>query len=176
MTPAQMRLLHRSFAVIEPRTHEIGLSFYDRLFELVPEMRPLFGSDPKLRQRKLMSMFDELLKLQLRSTLTMPITGGAHPEVAMQEVVALAHRHVDYGARPEHFAAMRDALLFTLRNHLGAEFDEETATAWEAAFDMVAGSMTRVMKAEATSPILPDGHGRSAPDSGAETLEMLFRE
>ena len=176
MTPAQMRLLHRSFVAIEPMTHEIGLSFYERLFQLLPEVRPLFGSDSKFQQRKLMSMFDELLKLQLRSALTVPITGGAHTEVAMQEVVALAHRHVDYGARPEHFGPAKEALLWSLGRHLGAEFDDDTAAAWREAFDTVAGSMSRVMKSEATFPLLPDDHGRTAPESGAETLEVLFRE
>jgi hemoglobin-like flavoprotein len=176
MTPAQMRLLHRSFAIIEPMTHEIGQSFYERLFELAPDARPLFSSDSKLQRRKLMSMFEELLKLQLRSALTVPITGSASTEVAMQEVVSLAHRHVDYGAQPEHFAAAKDALLWSLSKHLGPEFDDETAKAWSEAYDTVSGSMSRVMKSEATYPLLPDDHGRPAPESEAEALDALFRQ
>jgi nitric oxide dioxygenase len=88
---------------------------------------------------------------------------------------ALAESHDRYGARPEHFAAMKDALFWSFRLHLGESFDEETAGVWSEAYDMIAGSMIRVMRHEARSPTLREA-ATGAPESGSVTLEMLFRE
>ena len=47
---------------------------------------------------------------------------------------ALAKRHVDYGARPEHYPVVGAALLWTLERGLGPQWTPEAAAAWTAAY------------------------------------------
>jgi nitric oxide dioxygenase len=57
------------------------------------------------------------------------------------EAVALARRHVGYGVAPEHYAAVGEALLWTLDRALGPDFDSATRAAWERTY----GLLTAVM-------------------------------
>ena len=53
---------------------------------------------------------------------------------------ALAKRHVDYGARPEHYPVVGAALLWTLERGLGPQWTPEAA-AWTAAYSTLSGFM-----------------------------------
>lgn len=177
MTPAQIRLLQRSFAAIEPVKREVGLSFYERLFELAPESRSLFKSDIDRQQDKFLSIIEQFLALKLRSLLTLPVNGaGSTGEVTMPGMFDLAKRHTGYGVELEYFEAGKQALLWSIERHLGEQCDEETLEAWGEAYDIIAGSMVRVMNEEATPPTLPYEHDRTAPETQEETLDLLFRQ
>ena len=152
MTPERMRLLQRSLALIEPMIDEIAEAFYAKLFKIAPDLRSVFDFGPEKRQEKLRRTLDEFLKLQIHSHLTLPVTGAASAEVSVPGVHKLAESHYRYGARPEHFAAMKEALFQTFRTFLGDSFDAETASVWTEAYDMIAGSMVRVMRHEARPP------------------------
>jgi hemoglobin-like flavoprotein len=176
MTPRQIRLLQRSFALIQPIADTVGLSFYERLFERAPQVREMFKGDVDLQQRKLMNFFGEFVKLHLRSLLTLPVTAAADPEVSIPGIAALAERHVAYGVRPEHFMAAKEALFWSFSQHLRDEFDRETLLAWSAAFDMIAESMIRVMARQHVEPRLPQRRGHFDEDSDHASIEdVLFR-
>lgn len=171
MTPRQIRLLQRSFAQIQPIADRVGMTFYGRLFECAPQVRPLFRNDIELQQRKLMNFFGEFVKLHLRSLLTLSVMAARHPEVSIPGIAALARRHVGYGVLPEYFPAAKDALFWSFKQHLADEFDEETLLAWEAAFDMIAGSMIRVMAGQAAEPKLPENKEHLTPDVDYREIE-----
>lgn len=176
MTPRQIRLLLRSFALIQPIADRIGLTFYDRLFECAPQVRAMFKNDIEFQQRKLMNFFGEFVRLHLRSLLTLPVTTARNPEVSIPGIVALAQRHAAYGVEPEHFAAARDALFWSFNRHLQDEFDGETLLAWSAAFDMIAETMIRVMVNQVTAPKLPEHRGHLEVETDYEpTEDILFR-
>jgi hemoglobin-like flavoprotein len=175
MTPDRIRLLQRSLALIEPMITEIGQSFYKKLFKIAPELQAMFDFGGERRQEKLQRTFNEFLKLQIHSHLTLPVTDSITSEVSVPGLHALAESHNRYGVRPEHFAAMKEALFWSFRLHLGDAFDRETASVWSEAYDMIAGSMVRVMKHEARPPALREAR-TGAGERGPVTLEMLFRE
>jgi hemoglobin-like flavoprotein len=54
---------------------------------------------------------------------------------------APAKRHVGYGARPEHYAVVGGALLWTLEKGLGEVRTNELADAWGAAYGTLSGYM-----------------------------------
>jgi len=54
---------------------------------------------------------------------------------------ALAKRHVDYGARPEHYPVVGAALLWTLERGLGPQWTSEAASAWTAAYSTLSSFM-----------------------------------
>jgi len=179
MLPRQIRLVQRSFAFIEPRSDEIGRSFYHKLFELAPEVRPMFKNDINLQQRKLMSFFSEYVKLQMRSMLTLPVTASHDPEVSIPGIIGLAQRHAAYGAKPEHFVVVKEALFWSFEQHLGDALDAETKMAWSAAYDMIAESMIRVMRAEAEEPSLPEDRAHEAAHPAEESersyMDVFFQ-
>src|SRR5262245_53355059 len=103
MTPERIRLLQRSLALIEPMINEVGQSFYKKRFQVAPELQAMFDFGSERRQEKLQRTFNEFLKLQIHSHLTMPVTTSVTSEVSVPGLHALAESHHRYGARPEHF-------------------------------------------------------------------------
>ena len=107
-----------------------GAAFYARLFEIAPEVKPLFKGDMQQQGRKLMTAIN----------LVVSNTAG---EDLSDALLDLGKRHVDYGVKEEHFDAVGQALLETLANALGDEFDETTRTAWSDAYQSVAYAMKK---------------------------------
>ena len=88
MTPKDIDLVQSSFAKVAPTDDETGLLFYERLFEIAPEVRPLFRGDIDDQGRMFMSM----LPCGQWSTTSDSL------EPALRE---LAIRHAGYGVRPD---------------------------------------------------------------------------
>ena len=103
--------------------------FYGRLFEIAPQLRPLFKTEIGEQSRRL----NEMLNM---------IVGSLDRFDELRPMLAeLGRRHVDYGARPEHYEILRSALLWTFGNALGVHFDRETRAAWDLLIGMVAAEM-----------------------------------
>lgn len=128
-------LLRASFAILAPREREVAAMFYDRLFELHPPLRRLFMNDLELQGTKLMSMLGA-------------IVARIHDLDALAPMVEdLGRRHVAYGARPEHYDALGEALLWMLGTALGARFTPETEAAWRRTYDALSDMMQRAASA-----------------------------
>ena len=129
MTPDQVRLVQESFAKVTPIADQAASMFYERLFEIAPQVRAMFPPDMAEQQRKLMA------------TLTIVVNGLSNLESTLPAASSLATRHVAYGARAEHYPVVGAALLWTLEQGLGKEWNEEVADAWTAAYAMLSGFM-----------------------------------
>ncbi|WP_088345378.1 MULTISPECIES: globin domain-containing protein [Rhodomicrobium] len=175
MTPRQIRLVQRSFALIEPYADQVGTSFYAKLGELAPDIRPALQSDLEASKRKLMKFLGEFVKLQLRSLLTMPVTGARELEIAIPGVAELVADHAQLGLGSDDFGLGKEALLASIAEQLGDQFDEPTAAAWTAAFDMISDSMIRVMRGEAPVAAELETAGAARIETDARALESLYR-
>jgi hemoglobin-like flavoprotein len=129
MTPEQVGLVQQSFAQVAPIADKAAEIFYDRLFEVAPAVKPLFSGDMAEQRRKLMA------------TLAVVVGGLSDLPSVLPAASALAKRHVDYGARPEHYPVVGDALLWTLARGLGPQWTPEVAAAWTAAYTTLSGFM-----------------------------------
>lgn len=129
MTPDQIHLLRRSFAKIEPQASLAALAFYRRLFELAPQVRPLFKSDIESQATKLMDM------IGLAVSLT------DHPGSMESDLRELGARHIDYGALDAHYPVVGAALLDMLAEILGEEFTPATKAAWVEFYGLVSQKM-----------------------------------
>lgn len=56
MTPEQIVLIRTSFAKVAPIAPQAAELFYGRLFEIAPEVKPMFKGDMREQGRKLMAM------------------------------------------------------------------------------------------------------------------------
>jgi len=129
MTQDDIRQIQASFAKVAPISEQAAALFYGQLFEIAPEVEPLFRGDMAEQGRKLMAM------------LAVVVNGLGNPQSILPAASALAKRHVAYGVKAEHYAPVGAALLWTLERGLGPEWTPSLAAAWTAAYTMLSGYM-----------------------------------
>lgn len=122
-------MVQKNFKFVVPVADQIGATFYDRLFETHPELRPMFPEDIRPQAKKLVQM------------LAM-VVNGLHRLPAIQaEVEALARRHKDYGVADTHYPVVGETLIWTLEHHLGDAFTPKVRKAWASAFTALSNVM-----------------------------------
>jgi hemoglobin-like flavoprotein len=129
MNPTQIKLVQESFAKVAPISETAAVLFYDRLFEIAPQVQAMFPTDMTEQRRKLMA------------TLAVVVNGLNNLESILPAASALATRHVSYGAKAEHYPVVGAALLWTLKKGLGDAWTPEVAEAWTAAYATLSGFM-----------------------------------
>jgi methyl-accepting chemotaxis protein len=125
-----LEALETSFDLVAPRGEELMDSFYSRLFAAAPAVRPLFASTDLPRQKTMLLGTLVLLRKSLRDL-----------ESIVPKLRDLGARHVAYGARPEHYPVVGEALIGAMAEIAGDAWLPEYERAWAEAFEIVAGAM-----------------------------------
>jgi hemoglobin-like flavoprotein len=131
MTPEQVKIVRLTFAQAMNRKVEVGSIFYERLFVIAPDTKILFKGDIEEQSRKLMD------------TLAIAIGNLRDTPALVGMLEALAHRHVAYGVREEHYDKVGEALLWTLAKVFGVAFTDEVRNAWATLYRIVAETMRK---------------------------------
>ena len=129
MNPKQISAVRNTFAMLVPQADNVARLFYARLFELDPQLRPLFKADMAEQRSKLMAM------------LGAGVSGLDRLDTLAPVLRQLGARHVTYGARDDHYGTVGEALLDTLARGLGDAFTPETRAAWTEAYTLIAATM-----------------------------------
>lgn len=129
MNSTQVEIVQSSFAKVLPIADQAAGIFYRKLFEIAPQVRPMFKGDMTEQGAKLMS------------TLRVIVNGLSDLESILPAAERLAKKHVDYGVEAEHYAVVGEALLFTLATGLGEDYDAATSDAWAAAYTLLSEYM-----------------------------------
>lgn len=129
MTRHQARLVRESFEIVREVAQPMTVLFYGRLFDLDPNLRPLFNIDIREQSRKLVAM----LALIVDSLETL--------DKLRPQLQELGRRHVDYGVRPEHYATLSSALLWALGQALDTEFSPDVRAAWTEVIETISATM-----------------------------------
>ena len=129
MNHADIRLVQESFNKVAPIADSAAELFYDRLFELDGDLKPLFHSDLQVQGRVLMKMVGTAVDHLTDLDTLVPI------------VQRLGARHKVYGVEPSHYDTVGQALLWTLEQGLGDHFTPEVASAWANAYGLLSGVM-----------------------------------
>jgi hemoglobin-like flavoprotein len=137
MTPEQVSLVQNSFEKVRPIAETAAQLFYDRLFEIAPEVQPLFTGDIKEQGRKLMTMLATAVASLDKIDQILP---------AVQE---LGRRHGTYGVRDEHYGLVGEALLWTLERGLGNDFTPDVKDAWAVVYGTLAQTMQDAVHGQA---------------------------
>lgn len=138
MTPSQIDLIQDSFRKVVPISDTAAALFYGRLFEIAPEVKPLFKGDMSLQGAKLMA------------TLGRVVAGLNDLSKIVPAAESLARKHVGYGVKDEHYAPVGAALIWTLEQGLGPDFTPETKAAWIEAYAILSSVM---IAAAAKAPV-----------------------
>lgn len=127
VTSRQVELVTQSFGKVAPIADQAADMFYKRLFEIAPETKPLFeNADMGVQGNKLMQMIGTA------------VAGLNNLEQLVPAVKALGARHVRYNVTNEQYQPVGTALLWTLEQGLGDDFDDETREAWLAIYTILA--------------------------------------
>jgi len=129
MTPQQIALVQSTFKSVAPIASRAADLFYDRLFEIAPDVRQLFSTDLAVQKVKLMAMLAK-------------VVNNLHQlEVILPSLRQLGERHRDYGVSADHYAPVGAAMLWTLEQGLGSTFSPDVKAAWTEAYCALAGAM-----------------------------------
>jgi hemoglobin-like flavoprotein len=130
LTPEQIGQVRATWSQVVPIADTAAQLFYERLFQLEPELRHLFGhTDMEQQRRKLMQ------------TLAVAVAALDRLETVRPALEALGRRHVGYGVEDRHYELVAAALLWTLKQGLGDQYTDSVRDAWTAAYGILAGIM-----------------------------------
>ena len=129
LTANDIVLVRASFAKVLPIKGAAADLFYGRLFEIAPQLRPMFPKDLAEQKTKLMAMIAAAV-------------GGLHDLATLvPHVKALGARHANYGVTVAHYAIVAEALMWTLERGLGEAFTPQVRSAWAKVYGVLAGTM-----------------------------------
>lgn len=137
MEKSTIELVQTSFSKVAPIAETAAEIFYNKLFELDPELKKIFPADDveamKGQGNKLMTM------------LSSAVAGLTNLDRLIPILQDLGKRHVDYKVESSHYDTVGAALLSTLSVGLGDDFTPEVEAAWTETY----GVMASVMKTAA---------------------------
>ncbi|MBN8854881.1 MAG: hypothetical protein BGO55_19725 [Sphingobacteriales bacterium 50-39] len=138
MTTKQIELVQESWQLVAAMdSQSVGSLFYNRLFEIAPQVKPMFSRGSLNEQsRKLLSMISYVIG-KLKSL-----------DDILEEVKKLARRHVNYGVQEEHYTMVGRALLWTLEAGLGDKWNEELEKSWTVCYTILAEAMIKAAKSD----------------------------
>ena len=129
MRKERVDLVQATLTQLMPKSKETAAVFYAKFFELAPSTKPLFTGDMKQQGQKFMS------------TLSYAIHGLSRLGVITPVIEQLGRDHVRYGVLDEHYATVKEAVLFALGQTLGDDYTPEVEAAWGEAYDLLADLM-----------------------------------
>jgi hemoglobin-like flavoprotein len=135
VTPGEIELIQRSFERVAGTKIETGQLFYDRLFFIAPELRPMFSTDIRVQSSKLMDTLAYAIG---------QLPDGPNLAATLQK---LGRRHLDYGVKPEHYDKVGEALIWTMEKLLADDWTPELQASWASLY----ANAAKIMKEAAYS-------------------------
>jgi len=129
MDQATIERIESSFNEAKPHAVDLVERFYELLFERHAQLRALFPADMSEQRKK------------LAATLGVAVGMLRSPEKLRPVLLDLGRKHIGYGAKPEHYAAVRDALVDALGETAGAAWTNQLDADWRELLDHVSQVM-----------------------------------
>jgi hemoglobin-like flavoprotein len=151
MTPSQIALVRQSWQLVERDREAVARGFYERLFAIAPELRPMFGGNLEAQGTKLMATLHVVVEHIDRLVPLLP---------TLRE---LAIRHLQWGVRAEHYEHIGAALMWTLEQ--AGPLGDDGRRAWAQAYTLLAAAMK-----EAAYPARPASPDTDSTCTSGETF------
>src|SRR5262245_54941968 len=139
MTKEQIEIVQSTFGRVRNDADGVAALFYGRLFEIAPDVRPMFRGDMTAQGRKLMS------------ALALAVDSLTRLESLIPALESLGRKHVHYGVLDRHYDVVGEALLWTLKQGLGLAWTPEAKDAWATTYGIVASVMQKAAAQEAAA-------------------------
>lgn len=125
------QLIRQSFNAMPASGQRVVEAFYDRLFDRAPAVRPLFANDMKLQSEK------------LYKSLALAVSSLNRLEELREPLQKLGAAHIDWGAHPQHYPVVADALIETLAETCSPAWSRAHENAWTRLLDFISDEMIR---------------------------------
>ena len=125
-----VQTLEKSFDLVAQQGDELMRTFYGKLFEAAPSVRPLFADVDMEGQRQALLNMLLVLRESLRDL-----------DDIVPDLEELGARHVEYGAQAEHYPVVGEALIGAMAEVAGDAWKAEYTSAWQEAYQVVQGVM-----------------------------------
>lgn len=128
MTPESIARLKSSFVAVSAQPRALAARFYEQLFAATPALRRLFPAD----MTSLEGHFEAAVAMVIRNLDDM---------AALQEPLRdLGAQHVHWGAKPEDYALVREALVGAIKASSDT-WSQQLETDWRHAITAIAVPM-----------------------------------
>jgi|GEM_PF-661161 len=144
MNKQTIALLRTSFAEIARRRPDVAAVFYKRLFEVAPDLRPMYSPSLKEQQKKLKASMVQL----------------AQSEQLPEQLAWLGERYTDDGLKAAHYKIAGDTLLWTFQHALQQNFTKPIRAAWAEAYNIIAKKMIAADARDTAKPAAESGQAR----------------
>jgi hemoglobin-like flavoprotein len=128
MTPERLARLRHSFSEVSAQPRALAARFYDELFTAAPALRQLFPAN----MTSLQGHFEAALALVIRNLEDVTALHDSLRDLGAQ--------HVHWGAKPEDYFLVRDALIRAIRSAT-ASWSDELEDDWKRAITAIAVPM-----------------------------------
>ncbi|MBL7817784.1 MAG: hypothetical protein JNL70_22440 [Saprospiraceae bacterium] len=135
MTENEIKLVKSSWAHFRHvRPEVIADAFYSKLFLDNPSVRKMFPNDMTEQNVKVVTMFNLIVARLDRF------------HELIDTVRHLAVRHKGYGVKEGHYKLVGDALLWTLKQGLDDDWNDEVEAAWKKCYTILSETMIEAAK------------------------------
>src|SRR2546421_1519032 len=141
MTEASLKRIAAHYDLIAGRMYALAQAFYKRLFEVMPEARPLFRIDIDLQSQ------------HLAAALAMIIRNLRLLDVLEQPLMELGAAHAQVGVRPEQYPILCRTMVETLRDGSGDAWSPELQADWTEMLHRVSHIMMNGAIRHASKPL-----------------------
>lgn len=128
MTPERIARLKSSFTQVSAEPRALAARFYQELFTAAPALRSLFPAD----MTSLQGHFEAALALVIRNLGDM--------SVLQESLRDLGAQHVHWGAKPQDYFLVREAIVRAIRS-ASTSWSEELEADWRRAITAIAVPM-----------------------------------
>jgi len=128
---------------------QTGVLLFQKLFELEPESKVIFGFQRDANVNEELSKSARFVK-HARYFIQMidKALGMLGPDIELltEILLDLGKKHMGYGVKPEYFPSMGRALIHAVKASLGDKFTEEMKDSWLEVFSALSYDMIRAQK------------------------------
>ena len=115
-----------------------GLALYHNIFAAAPAVKPMFSFGGKTGDDYDAALKNQGIKTFVAIEKTLADPASAENDANLKK---MGTGHVDLGVKAEHFPVVEDALIKTLSEALGGDWNADHEAAWRAAYNTVADKL-----------------------------------
>lgn len=155
LTAAQVDTVRSTFTPVAEVEEEVARVFFDKVFKMAPQVKPLFtGADMKQKGQVLMK------------AVATAVASLDKLEELIPMIQDLGVKCAGFGIEPDHYDVFAEAVIATMNDALGADFNKEANEAWTLAYWLVANEMKHAASEAKNKGNAPEP---AAPAEAAET-------
>src|SRR5689334_8064554 len=120
MNESSLQRLSENYQLLASRMPELTRAFYDKLFAVLPEARPLFKKDINVQSQ------------HLAAALALIVRNIRFLDALEQPLMELGVQHARVGVHPEHYPVMCRTMVESLRDNSAGGWSDELEADWSA--------------------------------------------